>query len=129
MSADLINQIFQVCLIPMFGVLTTFFVKWINAKSAELQTKTDNDLLNKYIQMLTETINDCVVATNQTYVDALKDKNAFDEEAQKIAFEKTSQAVLNILSQEAKDYLTEAFGDLNKYIDEKIEATVKANKA
>lgn len=129
MSADLINQIFQVCLIPMLGVLTTFFVKWINAKSAELQNKTDNDLLNKYIQMLTETINDCVVATNQTYVDALKDKNAFDEEAQKIAFEKTSQAVLNILSQEAKDYLTEAFGDLNKYIDEKIEATVKANKA
>ena len=128
MTQDLINQIFQVCLIPLLGVLTTFFVKWVQAKSKELQGTTDDVLLNKYIQMLTDTISTCVVATNQTYVEALKDKNAFDEAAQKEAFKRTSEAVLAILSDEAKAYLSEAFGDLNKYIDERIEATVNANK-
>ena len=78
--------------------------------------------------MLTDTISTCVIATNQTYVEALKDKNAFDEAAQKEAFKRTSDAVLAILSDEAKDYLSAAFGDLNKYIDERIEATVNANK-
>ena len=128
MTQDLINQIFQVCLIPLLGVLTTFFVKWVQVKSKELQGTTDDVLLNKYIQMLTDTISTCVIATNQTYVEALKNQNAFDEAAQKEAFKRTSEAVLAILSDEAKAYLSEAFGDLNKYIDERIEATVNANK-
>lgn len=128
MTQDLINQIFQVCLIPLLGVLTTFFVKWVQVKSKELQGTTDDVLLNKYIQMLTDTISTCVIATNQTYVEALKNQNAFDEAAQKEAFKRTSEAVLAILSDEAKTYLSEAFGDLNKYIDERIEATVNANK-
>ena len=98
MTQDLVNQIFQVCLIPLLGVLTTFFVKWFQAKSKELQGTTDDVLLNKYIQMLTDTISTCVIATNQTYVEALKDKNAFDEAAQKEAFKRTSDAVLAILS-------------------------------
>ena len=49
MDQNLINQLFQVCLIPMLGALTTFVVIWIKAKSAELQKKTDNDILNKYV--------------------------------------------------------------------------------
>lgn len=39
MDQNLINQLFQVCLIPMLGALTTFIVIWIKAKSAELQKK------------------------------------------------------------------------------------------
>lgn len=78
--------------------------------------------------MLRDTIVDCVVATNQTYVDALKDKNAFDEDAQREAFKRTSEAVLNILSADAKDYLTAIVGDLSVLIDKMIEAQVKYNK-
>ena len=35
---------------------------------------------------------------------------------------------MNILSEEAKKYLTVAVGDLNLYITQKIEAEVNANK-
>lgn len=129
MSQDLINQIFQLCIIPLLGVLTGFFVKWINAKSKEIQTNNDDALGNKYIQMLTDTITTCVIATNQTYVEALKQQGKFDTEAQKEAFKRTTEAVLEVLSEDAKKYLTEVYGDLYRYIDEKVEATVNEAKA
>ncbi len=126
---EMLQQIFQVCIIPLLGVLTTYLVMFIKNKSAALQEQTDNELYKKYIALLDETITKCVIATNQTYVEALKDKNAFDLEAQKKAFEMTYQSVLAILSKDAQEYLTEAVGDLNAYIVKSIEAQVNANKA
>lgn len=125
---EMLQQIFQVCIIPLLGVLTTYLVMFIKNKSAALQEQTDNELYKKYIALLDETITKCVIATNQTYVEALKDKNAFDIEAQKKAFEMTYQSVLAILSKDAQEYLTEAVGDLNAYIVKSIEAQVNANK-
>lgn len=126
---EMLQQIFQVCIIPLLGVLTTYLVMFIKNKSAALQEQTDNELYKKYIALLDETITKCVIATNQTYVEALKNKNAFDPEAQKKAFEMTYQSVLAILSKDAQEYLTEAVGDLNAYIVKSIEAQVNANKA
>lgn len=126
---EMLQQIFQVCIIPLLGVLTTYLVMFIKNKSAALQEQTDNELYKKYIALLDETITKCVIATNQTYVEALKNKNAFDHEAQKKAFEMTYQSVLAILSKDAQEYLTEAVGDLNAYIVKSIEAQVNANKA
>lgn len=125
---EMLQQIFQVCIIPLLGVLTTYLVMFIKNKSAALQEQTDNELYKKYIALLDETITKCVIATNQTYVEALKNKNAFDLEAQKKAFEMTYQSVLAILSKDAQEYLQEAVGDLNAYIVKSIEAQVNANK-
>lgn len=125
---ELITTIFQVCIIPLLGVLTTFLVKWLQIKSSELQIKMDNDVANKYMDMLTNTITECVLATNQTYVETLKQQNKFDLEAQKIAFDKTSEAVMAILTEEAKEYLESAVGDLELFIRQKIEAEVNLNK-
>ena len=128
LTAELIASIFQVCIIPLLGVLTTFFVKWVNSKSAEVQASIDDKTLKKYLNMLTETISVCVLATNQTYVESLKAQGKFDSEAQKIAFETTCESVMNILSKEAKEYLTAAVGDLEAYVAKKIEAEVNINK-
>lgn len=125
---ELLLQIFEVCILPLLGTLTIFLIKWINSKSAQLQASTDNELLQKYIGMLDSTITSCVLTTTQTYVEALKKQGQFDAEAQKIAFEQTKNAVLAILSEEAKTYLASALGDLSLYIDNKIEAEVKLSK-
>ena len=125
---ELITTIFQVCIIPLLGVLTTFLVKWLQIKSSELQAKMDNDVANKYMDMLTNTITECVLATNQTYVEVLKRQNKFDLEAQRIAFDKTSEAVMAILTEDAKKYLESAVGDLELFIRQKIEAEVNLNK-
>ena len=125
---EFITNIFQVCIIPLLGVLTTFLIKWLQIKSSELQIKMDNEVANKYMDMLTNTITECVLATNQTYVEALKQQNKFDLEAQKIAFDKTSEAVMAILTEDAKKYLESAVGDLELFIKQKIEAEVNLNK-
>ncbi len=125
----LLQQIFELCVIPLLGVLTAYAVNFIRAKTSELKTNNSNELLGKYVTMLSDTVCDCVIATNQTYVEALKNKNAFDEEAQKVAFEKTYNAVISILSVEAKDYLTNIYGDLSVYIMNMIEAEVNRSKA
>lgn len=131
MTPDFLNllaDIFEVCIIPLLGVLTAYAVKYIQVKSAEITEKTDNALVDKYTVMLADTISACVLATNQTYVEALKKQGSFDVEAQKEAFNMTLNAVMSILSDDAKDYLSEVFGDLNSYITSQIEASVNMNK-
>ena len=128
MGMELVAQIFEVCIIPLLGVLTAFFVKWVNAKTAELTATKKNETEKKYINMLNDTITDCVIATTQTYVDSLKKQGAFDAEAQKVAFTMTYESVIKLLTDEATEYLNEAIGDLNLYITQKIEAEVNLNK-
>ena len=124
----MIREIIEVCLIPLLGVLVTYLVKYINTKSKELEASTDNELAKKYISLLSSTITNCVIATNQTYVESLKKQGKFDAEAQKEAFNMTLNAVMALLTDEAKQYLSEIYGDLNTYITNQIEATVNQNK-
>lgn len=128
MELELLFQIFELCIVPLLAVLTGYLVKWIKAKTAEATEKNQKDVFDKYITMLGETITKCVSATNQTYVDALKKAGSFDGEAQKKAFELTLNAVLNLLGQDAIEYLGAIHGDLTDYLTTLIEAEVKAQK-
>lgn len=124
----MIEEIFEVCIIPLLGILTAYIVKYIQAKREEISANIDNITIKKYTELISSTITTCVIATNQTYVNALKEQNKFDKEAQKIAFTKTAEAVLSLLTDESKKYIEETFGDLNTYIIQQIEATVKNYK-
>ena len=128
MTMTLLAEIMEVVVIPLLGILTAYLVKLVNAKIEDISDKRENELEKKYLDMLGATITDCVMATTQTYVESLKKQGAFDAEAQKEAFNQTYNAVMDILSEDAKDYLTEAVGDLQLYITQKIEAEVKNNK-
>lgn len=125
---DLLYKIAEVCLIPLLGVLTAFFIKWLKAKEAELLVKVENDTADKYIAMVAQTITDCVIATNQTYVETLKKQGSFNAEAQKVAFQKTYEAVMAVLSDDAKEYLTALYGDATAYLTARIEAEVNLQK-
>lgn len=126
---EIIVQIFQLCVIPLLGILTKYLVDYLNAKRDELNSKTENEIAEKYTTMIFDTITKCVIATNQTYVNSLKEQNAFDAEAQKIAFDKTMNSVLGILSNDVKQYIIETTGDLNTYLTNLIEAAVSENRA
>lgn len=125
---DLLNDIFRLCVVPLLAVLTTYLVNYIKAKSDELVKDSDNELERKYMAMLADTITDCVLATNQTYVEALKNQNAFTKEAQEEAFKQTFDAVMAVLNDDAKAYLTNVYGDLTVYLTKKIEAEVNKSK-
>lgn len=125
---EMLQTIFQVVIIPLLTVLTGYAVKWINAKANEIKQNTSNALAQKYITMLNSTITSAVVAVNQTYVDALKEKNAFTKEAQEEAFKRVYENVMLSLTEEANVYLAEIIGDLNTYITDKIEEEVNIHK-
>ena len=124
----LIPIIFQVCLIPLLAILTKYLVAWIQVKTKELTDTKDNEMFTKYMTLLSDTVIDCVVATNQTYVNTLKEQGKFDAEAQKEAFNKTYEAVMRILTDDAKKYLGEVLGDLDLYINTLIESQVSFQK-
>lgn len=128
MELEMLFQIFELCIVPLLAVLTGYLVQWIKAKTAEATEKNQKDVFDKYITMLGETITKCVSATNQTYVDALKKAGSFSAEAQKHAFEMTLTAVINVLGQDAIEYLTAIYGDLTSYLTTLIEAEVKIQK-
>ena len=125
---DILYKVFEVAIIPLLGAATLYLITLIDAKKKEIKDKTKSETAKKYIEMLDDTIINCVVATNQTYVDALKKAGSFDAEAQKQAFKLTYDAVMAILTDEAQMYLNEAIKDLNAYITNKIESGVVAAK-
>lgn len=124
----LLQQIFELCIVPLLGIITCYIVNYIKAKTLELNTTNTNEVLVKYLTMLSDTVCDCVIATNQTYVNSLKAQGKFDAEAQKVAFEMTYKAVIAVLSDDAKEYLTNMYGDLSIYITNMIEAEVNRNR-
>lgn len=126
---ELVPMLFQICLFPLLGILTKYVIALISEKIGAITEEKNDVLFTKYMTMLQETVTDCVLATNQTYVDSLKAEGKFDLEAQKIAFQKTYNAVMAILSDDAKQYLISAIGDLDKFVTDKIEAQVVAVKA
>ena len=121
---DLLYKVFEVAIIPILGAATLYLVTLIHAKKQELVEKAKNETTKKYLEMLDKTITDCVIATNQTYVDALKKAGSFDAEAQKQAFQLTYNAIMAILTEDAQEYLGEAIKDLNSYITTRIESQV-----
>ena len=125
---NILTQIFELILFPLLIIGSTYLIYFLSVKTKEIKDKTDNDTFDKYLDMLNNTITQCVIATTQTYVEALKKEGKFDAEAQKIAFQKTYDSVMSILTTESKYYLQTALGDLEAYVNNKIEAEVALNK-
>lgn len=125
---EILKEIMELCIVPLLGILTKYFIDYLSVKRNEINCKTDSEIAKKYVDMIYETITNCVIATNQTYVNSLKESGNFDAEAQKQAFQKTMDSVLAILSDDAKKYISETTGDLNTYLTQLIEAEVNKNK-
>lgn len=126
--SDIIKDIVQICIIPLLGILIKYLGDYLATKKEAIKMATDSEIAKKYTDMVYQTVIDCVMATNQTYVDTLKKTGNFTPEAQKEAFNRTMQAVLAILTEDAKEYIQQATGDLNTYLTQLIEAQVKAHK-
>ena len=128
MWKDILPIIVQIVLIPLLTALTGVAVKWINSKANEIKAKTDNVLIQRTIDLLNETIASAVISANQTYVNELKQEDAFSQDKQLKAFEHVYTTVMNSLTIEGKERLEAYIGDIKSYITNKIEEEVAKNK-
>lgn len=122
------KEILEYVLIPLLIILTRYLIVFIDAKRKELKEKVNNDLADKYIDMIYTTVSNCVIATNQTYVDSLKAQGNFNKEAQIVAFNETLEAIKKILSDDAIEYIHSITEDTDFYLTKLIEATVREQK-
>ena len=123
-----LQNILIAILLAAIPVITKELSDFLKTKAEE--TKNQNKLLelNKYIDYATAIVLDVVNSISQTIVDGLKKEGKFTKEKQKEVFEKAKQEILSILTEETKIILSLVYGDLDKWLENKIEATVKAEK-
>ncbi len=93
-----------------------------------LRKKIKDEKLERIINRVENIVSKTVILVNQTYVDALKETDMFDKEAQKAAFEMCKEKVLAMLNDESIKAIAETFGDFDEWIRTLIEAYVRENK-
>lgn len=109
-------------------VLTSYAIGYIRQAGQRAQASTDDIKTQGYIKEITDAISDAVEATSQTYVDALKKAGKFDAEAQAEAAKRALTACIASISPAANAFIKSAYGDLEKYLANRIEAEVRKQK-
>ena len=83
-----------------------------------------NDKLKSILSSLDTLVGSSVEYTYQTYVEALKDKNMFTEEAQKEALTKCLNKIQENMPTDVKKWLDDNYDDVSSYLTDLIEAMI-----
>lgn len=109
-------------------VISAYVVAFVRKMGDNAAANAESVKTGGYIAEATEAIAAAVAATNQTYVDALKNAGAFTREAQKEAAQKALAACLASISPAAQDFIEAAYGDIRDFLTTRIEAEVRRQK-
>lgn len=121
LNPQLVNLLITAILIPLA-------VKLIKILGKALENKIGNDHFNKYIDIGELAIETAVTSTAQTFVKEMKETGRFDQKAKENAFNQAKNIVFSILTTTAKKELAYIYGDLNTWIDSRIEYYVSSTK-
>lgn len=126
--SEFLSTLLQAVLIAAIPVITGAAIKGVRAVAKHLASKTDNELAKKYLEEVADAIEEAVSFTNQTYVDTLKKSDKFTEENQEEALNRSLEKATALLTADARQFLEEAYGDLNAYLLIRIEPEVRRQK-
>ena len=104
-------------ILPLISFLGIKLSQWLSTKIKDEKAKA---LFTKAVDIVTNAVR----VTFQTYVESLKNSGNFTSEAQKIAFNLAKSLVLKQLSEDAKNYISKNYGDLEEWIRNQIEASI-----
>lgn len=128
---EALTQIFTAC-VPVLCLLITaggaYAVALIKRGTAKIEKQLDNDLASKYIDMASEAVAQAVAFTSQTFADALKTEGAFTKDKQLEAFNMAKNKSLEIMSDAAIKAISDVYGDLDIWLDTKIEQACREIK-
>lgn len=125
---NVLEMLINLVILPAIPILAKFAVDALKAWATEKIANAKNAKVQKYLTEISSVVVQAVMSTTQTYVDSLKAQGKFDLEAQKVAFNTTKETILLLLTTEAKEFIAESYGDIDKWLDTKIEQMVKAHK-
>ena len=106
------------CSIIVTGLLgwgVSVLTSWLNTKIKELAS---------YLTRITQITTDAVECVFQSFVETLKNNDKFDQNAQKEAKDKALEIINSQLTDELKDFIAENYGDIQKWLLNKIESVI-----
>ena len=124
----ILEILFRLVIMPAIPLLVVYIKKLIECKINELQVKSDNELVDKYLQIAEDGILKAVTYVSQTYVESLKKENKFGLNEQKTAFDMAKNTFEDIVTDEVKSFISEAVEDYDKWVLASIESMVKKIK-
>ena len=118
---NIISVVVTSIVLPLLSIAGAKLVQLINSKI-------NNNKAANFLSTATTIIINAVRSVFQTYVEALKKEDKFDEASQKLALLKARDIALNQMTDEVKNYITSTYGDLDTWINTNIEATINILK-
>ncbi len=125
---DLLQNILYAIITAAVPVLTTFACKYLQSLYEKNKSKMKSEKVQAVLGNVTDMIVAAVETTTSTYVKQLKAENLFDADAQKEAFQKTYNTVMQQITDESGGIIEEVYGDVDVYITNKIEQLVEELK-
>lgn len=121
----LILKMLVMTVVPVIlSALTTIAKQYVDAwidKNAKEHNK-------EQLKKITDIAANAVLYTQQTFVDELKNANAFTEEAKEEAFKIAYDNTIALLNEDLTKVIENNYGDMEKYITLLIEGLVNQNK-
>lgn len=118
---NIISIVVTSIVLPLLSIAGAKLVQLINSKI-------NNNKAANFLSTATTIIINAVRSVFQTYVEALKKEDKFDEASQKLALLKARDIALNQMTDDVKNYITSTYGDLDTWINTNIEATINILK-
>ena len=129
--SEVLNYCLYIVLTVILPVVATYAVNLIKAKIKEstiIEEATKNENVSNLVKAALSDVMDAVLYVNQTFVDSLKKKGEFTEEAWEEARKKAYDAALITISEESKKAINEVYGSFDNWLQLKIESSVNAAK-
>lgn len=126
---ELLKEFLLTFLTALATGLAAVIIKLITAKIAYITAKTQDEKKIRFLTWLEEdVIVKCINTTTQTYVDELKKQGNFNADAQKVAMEKTTEAILTVLTEADKELLETYVDDISTWITTRVESYMQSLK-
>ena len=103
-------------------------VKFVRAKTDESFIATFDEDMRKSIAEALNAVYTAVIYTSQVFVENLKETDKFDKEAQEKALAMAINKANCLISDDSKARLRKLYGDLDIWLEAKIEQTVYEQK-
>lgn len=108
----------------MYAVLTICLPFLVRTVCQYFSAKYRDTVYNDAVQAVV----DAVGAVNQTYTNTLKEQGKFDAAAQEVARSRAVEIALATMSDAAVKYCNKLCGSAEKFILDKLESVIDANK-
>lgn len=123
-----INQIIitliQLIIAPLAILLTKEAMNYLKAKAVAISDATAHERVLHYLDLAAAAIETAVAETQQTFVSTIKHTDGWSATTAQEAYQRSRDKAIEIMGDATYMGLTEAVGDVNKWINARIEAAV-----